>query len=67
MDDKVAESEHESPREALTPFLNLSLGDQHSAQAGHAAPKKPLLDALLISISSTRVQFTNEAKNHYPA
>lgn len=43
MDDKVAESEHESPREVLTPFLNLSSGDQHSAQAGHAAPKSLFL------------------------
>lgn len=39
MDDKVSESEHESPREALTRLLNLSSGAQHSAQAGHAAPK----------------------------
>lgn len=37
MDDKVADSEHASPREALTLLFNLSSGDQHSAQARHAA------------------------------
>ncbi|KAG8003738.1 hypothetical protein GBF38_018986 [Nibea albiflora] len=41
MDDMVAESKSATPREVLTPLLNLSSGDQRSAQARHAAPKSP--------------------------
>lgn len=41
MDDMMAESKSATPREALTPLLNLSSGDQRSAQARHVAPESP--------------------------
>ncbi len=65
MDDMVAESKCETPREVLTPLLNLSSGDQRSAQARHVAPKS-FAEPTVISLPGTMVQFTNQAKNHEP-
>ena len=61
----VAESKYAAPREVLTLLLNLSSGDQQFEQARHVAPKT-LAEPSVISLPSTMVKFTNQARNHSP-